>query len=66
MKEQLENYNSDITRHFAIAKRAYDCGMTFGTELMSSISSELKDYRIKINEEQCLDLIEELFIKGTK
>lgn len=66
MKKSLETFNPDLTRHFAIAKRAYDCGMAFGTELMTSISNELEDYSIKINEEQCLDLIEELFIKGAK
>jgi len=66
MKKHLEPFNADITRHFAIAKRAYDCGMTFGTELMTHISNELADYGIKIQERDCLNIIEELFNKGTK
>ncbi len=66
MKKQLETFNPDITRHFAIAKRAFDCAMSFGTGLLSGISNELNDYGIKIQERECLNLIEELTIKGTK
>lgn len=67
MKKVLrETFDPGITRHFAIAKRAYDCGIIFGLGLTSVITEELQDYGIKIEERACLNIIEELFNKGKR
>ena len=63
MKTKIETFNPSLTRHFAIALRAFNAAQAFGAPLMRTVTNELNDYGIEITERAYWDFQHEVYSK---